>query len=157
MTHVSDEQMQEIAERGEQAPSDIHEHLIHCERCRRELSFYRRLVGALSTAGSETLSPAFAGHVMERIDRERSKPFDYLEWTLLFVILVVGAPVLLYYVDWSFLTDSLNQYTADWGEWRSSFRDILITLVDSKAYLLVMALLIMAGFDRVGKLLLRNR
>lgn len=158
MRHLTDFELQSIASESSAALADFDVHLKECSKCRTDLHIYRQMWVCLAESPKVELSPNFSDSVMERIVLSKSKPFDYLEWGLFAVVLLVGCPLVICSVDWSFLLDSTRESIGTLREqWRNPSLEILPLLIDSKAYLVILAALIVAGFDRLGKFVVKQK
>lgn len=158
MKHLTDFELQALASGNSAVLNDLDGHLKECGKCTRDLQIYRQMWVCLAESPMVELSPNFSDAVMKKIELSKSKPFDYLEWGLFAVVLFVGCPLVIYSIDWSFLLDSTRESIGILHEqWRIPTDEILLLLIDSKAYLVILAALVMAGFDRLGKYVVKQK
>lgn len=99
MKHLTDSEIQTYLDGGSdgEAHKKIEMHLAGCQHCRKELQTYRALYGYLSAAPAVSLSPAFAGKVISRLERgESERPL--FEWLMFGVSVLIGLAAFFYFV-----------------------------------------------------------
>lgn len=99
MKHLTDSEIQTYLDGGsdDETHKKIEMHLAGCQHCRKELQTYRALYGYLAAAPAVSLSPAFAGNIISRIERgESERPL--FEWLMFGISVLIGLAAFFYFV-----------------------------------------------------------
>jgi len=144
MRHLSDQQIQEIAD-GNTARLNptLLAHYHACDLCRQHVAEYHRLGEILAVDPDVELSSEFSIRVMEKIlAGEKNTPVDYRTWILAVLSVVVGLGASISLSRAGFLTDIYSENRSTWLKTFSlthGFIESLITALNISIPLFLLA------------------
>ncbi len=108
MRHLTDTELQILADQREKADAALEVHLNSCRLCQDRLKNYRAMFSTLSEDGGMLLPADFAETVMQRIEGKTSDAFDWQENSLM---IVSGASSL---AAAGYFLEAKNMLPAEW-------------------------------------------
>jgi hypothetical protein len=144
--HLSDQQLQDIADRRSSPGREILKHLEHCSECRSALQFYQELPAALKDTDLPALPAGFAWQVAQKVQSEStaSRYTDFFEPLLAVFFFLLGAGSLYFGLgSESDIKVFLTHYLDTLFSWTQTLQ---LSLFSSETLLLPASLVLLAVF-----------